>query len=179
MNRTIKSKNSNLWLAVIKGAILIMFGIWLLSAPRENMLKLSVLFGILIIAGGLLEVVFALNKRKKEIEWGWSMVSGVVDILLGAFMVANPSFILLLITIIISIWLLYSGILVIRFALLMKNTNPSAYRIRIIFGILLIVLAIILVWHPEIFGITVAFWAALSFIGWGILRILLEFRLNK
>ena len=179
MNDTFNFKMNNSWLALLKGSILIIFGIWLLSSPKENLLKLSVLFGVFIIAGGLLEVLLSLNRRKKELKWGWSMVSGLVDILLGAFMVANPSFLLLVITGIISIWLLFSGILMIRFAILLKNTKSYNYKMRLIFGIFLIVLALLLVLHPEVLGITIAFWAALSFIGLGILRIILEFRFNR
>ncbi len=175
---TTKSKNANLWLALIKGILMIVFGVWLLQSPNENLQKLSMIFGFLILAGGLLEISFAFNNRKTNSKWEWTLVSGVFDILLGAFLMANPDFILLLITLLISLWLFFRGVLLLRTALAFKRAYNKNYIYPVIFGILLIIIAAILIWHPEIFGITLAFWTALAFIIVGIFRIFLVFKFS-
>ncbi|HSO88589.1 MAG TPA: hypothetical protein VLQ91_18695 [Draconibacterium sp.] len=38
-------------------------------------------------------------------------------------------------------------------------------------------LAAIFVWHPEVLGITIAFWTAIAYICLGIFRIVLIFRI--
>lgn len=172
-----KPKNANLWLALIKGILMIVFGVWLLQSPNENLQKLSMIFGLLILAGGLLEVSLSFNNRKTNSKWEWTLVSGVFDILLGAFLMANPAFLLLLITLLISLWLFFRGILLLRSALTLKKENNQNYIYSLIFGIFLIVIALIFVWHPEIFGITLAFWTALAFISVGIFRIFLVFKI--
>lgn len=173
-----KSKNANLWLALIKGILMIVFGVWLLQSPNENLQKLSMIFGLLILAGGLLEISLAFNNRKTNSKWEWTLVSGVFDILLGAFLMANPDFILLLITLLISLWLFFRGVLLLRTALSHKKANNKNYIYPLIFGILLIIIAVIFVWHPEVFGITLAFWTALAFISVGIFRIFLVFKIS-
>ena len=175
---TTKSKNANLWLALIKGILMIVFGVWLLQSPNENLQKLSMIFGFLILAGGLLEISFAFNNRKTNSKWEWTLVSGVFDILLGAFLMANPDFILLLITLLISLWLFFRGVLLLRTALAFKRAYNKNYIYPVIFGILLIIIAAIFIWHPEIFGITLAFWTALAFIIVGIFRIFLVFKFS-
>jgi len=175
---TTKSKNANLWLALIKGILMIVFGVWLLQSPNENLQKLSMIFGFLILAGGLLEISFAFNNRKTNSKWEWTLVSGVFDILLGAFLMANPDFILLLITLLISLWLFFRGVLLLRTALAFKRAYNKNYIYPVIFGILLIIIAAILIWHPEIFGITLAFWTALAFIIVGIFHIFLVFKFS-
>jgi uncharacterized membrane protein HdeD (DUF308 family) len=175
---TTKMKNANLWLALIKGILMIIFGVWLLQSPNENLQKLSMIFGLLILAGGLLEISLAFSNRKTESKWEWTLVSGVFDILLGAFLMANPEFILLLITLLISLWLFFRGILLLRNAITLKRANSQNFIYPLIFGILLIVIAAIFVWHPEIFGITLAFWTALAFISVGIFRIFLVFKFS-
>jgi uncharacterized membrane protein HdeD (DUF308 family) len=175
MNR----KDTNLWVSILKGAMLIVFGVWLLKSPTDNLMKLSMVFGIIIILGGLLEVGLAFSNRKNSIYSGWAIGSGVLDILIGAFLVSNPSFILLLITGLVSIWLLIRGIISIRYALNQKNENNPNYVYGLLFGIVLILLAIIFVWHPNVLGITIAFWTALAFISFGIFRIVFVFKIQK
>jgi uncharacterized membrane protein HdeD (DUF308 family) len=181
MNTTSKTKlsSTNWWIAVLKGAILIIFGIWLLKSPSESLEKLSVIFGILILIGGLLEVWLAFNNKQNHTKWEWSLASGIIDILLGAFLIANPAFILLLITYFISFWLFIRGIIEIRYALIIKKANNPNYNISLIFGIILVVLALVFVIHPQVLGITIVFWTALAFISLGIFRIVLAFKFRS
>jgi len=178
MNSTLKTKigYTNLWISLLKGIILIIFGIWLLKSPIESLTTLSLIFGILIITGGLLEVYIAFNNRQMSKSWEWTLTSGVLDMLLGAFLVANPRFILILITTLVSIWFFIRGIVVVRNSFIIKRNNNPNYIYSIVFGIMLISLAVIFVWHPEVLGITIAFWTALAFISLGIFRIILAFK---
>ncbi len=178
MNTTsnVKSSGANWLITLLKGVMLVIFGIWLIKSPSENLSKLSILFGILIIAGGLLEVALAFNNMQKHRKWNWALTSGILDILLGAFLVANPALILLFITIFVSIWLLIRGVISIRSAFLQKKANNSNYNFNLILGIILILLAVIFVLHPQVLGITIVFWTALSFISLGVFRIILAFK---
>lgn len=120
----------------------------------------------------------AFNNRQNHKKWEWTLASGILDILLGAFLVANPDFILLLITILVSIWLLIRGVIAIRTALILKKSNNPNYNYSLILGIVLIVLALIFVWHPQVLGITIVFWTALAFISLGVFRIVLVLKFH-
>ncbi len=178
MNSTskVKSSGANWLVTLLKGVMLLIFGIWLIKSPSENLTKLSILFGILIIIGGLLEVALAFNNMQKNKMWNWALTSGILDILLGAFLVANPALILLFITIFVSIWLFIRGVISIRSALLQKKAKNSNYNFSLTLGIILILLAVIFALHPQVLGITIVFWTALSFISLGFFRILLAFK---
>jgi uncharacterized membrane protein HdeD (DUF308 family) len=174
-----KLSGTNWWIALFKGAMLIVFGIWILRSPTESIVNLSIVFGILIILSGLLEVWLAFKNKQRKLSWEWTLTSGILDVLLGAFLVANPEIILLLITFFVSIWLLIRGILLIRLATIVKKQGGSGYNFNMVFGILLIVIALIFIWHPEILGITIAFWTALAFISLGIFRIVLALKYHS
>jgi len=177
MNTTVKAKSYNTWVALLKGVLLIVFGLWLFNSPNENLIKLSLIFGLIIIIGGVLEIALAFKNRKYNEYWTRGLTSGIIDLLLGAFLMANPSFILLLITILVSIWLVFRGIVSIRFALILKNQQNENWLWGFIFGLFLILIGAIFVWHPEVFGITLGVWAALAFISLGVFRILFVFNL--
>jgi uncharacterized membrane protein HdeD (DUF308 family) len=174
-----KLSGTNLWIALLKGVMLIVFGIWILRSPSESIVKLSIVFGILIMISGLLEVWVAFKNKQNKLSWEWTLTSGILDVVLGAFLVANPEIILLLITFFVSIWLLIRGILLIRLAVIVKKEVGKGYIFNMVFGIILIVIALIFIWHPEILGITIAFWTALAFIFLGIFRIVLAFHYHS
>jgi len=174
MNTIVKTKNSNWWVSILKGVILIIFGVWLFKSPVENLTKLSFAFGALILIGGLLEVGLAFKSRNTHENWNSALTSGILDILLGVLLMANPSFILFLITLIISIWLLFRGILSIRYALLLKKVQNPNWLWGLVFGIILILFGVGFVWHPG-FIFALGVWAALAFISLGVLRIVFAF----
>lgn len=80
-----KMKNPNWWIALLKGILLLVFGVWLITSPSESLKTLSLFFGLLIIIGGILEVWFAIKNREIHKNWGWALTSGILDLILGAF----------------------------------------------------------------------------------------------
>ena len=103
-------------------------------------------------------------------------MSGILDVILGLFIISNPRIILVLITLFISFWLILRGVVAINAALTMKPLGGNRWKWQMAFGIFLILAAIILIWHPQVVGLTSIFWMALAFIMLGILRLVLGFK---
>ena len=171
-----KTNNSNWWVSLIKGFVLIIFGMWLFKSPNESLVKLSFIFGLFILIGGLLEVGLVFKSRNTHEKWNIGLTSGILDILLGILLMANPGFILQLISILISIWLLYRGILSIRYALVLKKAQNKNWYWGLSFGIVLILFGGVFVWHPEFIGFTIGIWVSIAFISLGLLRVVFAFK---
>ena len=90
----------------------------------------------------------------------------------------SPKTILVILTLIISIWLVVRGVLLIREALEMKKQGGDKWKWILGLGILLMLLAIVIIWHPQIVGLTLMIWMAVSFITLGIFRVILAFKLQ-
>ena len=60
-NSFAKTGSAAWWLTLLKGILLVVFGVWLIQSPSENLFKLSLIFGLLILSGGLLEVNYHFN----------------------------------------------------------------------------------------------------------------------
>lgn len=174
-----KTSSTYWWISLLKGVLLIVFGIWMLKAPKESFIALNFIFGLIILLSGMLEIVISINNRNNLKEWGWHLFAGIIDSLIGIFLMANPKFILLLITLFVSFWLILRGILFIREAIQLKNLKGKNWGWLLALGILLILLSIALIWHPEIVGLTIVFWTALAFISLGIFRVILAFKIQK
>jgi uncharacterized membrane protein HdeD (DUF308 family) len=177
-DQTAKNVSISRWMYLLNGALLIVLGIWMLKMPKESFNAMARIVGIIVLISGILELALSIYFKKIIPEWGWSLVAGVVDILLGAFLIANPKTILVILTLIISIWLVVRGVLMIREALEMKKGGGDKWKWILGLGILLMILAIVIIWHPQIVGLTLMIWMAVSFITLGIFRVILAFKLQ-
>ena len=178
MTKVEKSKGQNqiLWATLLKGVLLIVLGIWMLSMPKESFQAMAFVIGLIVVLGGVAESYFSYRIRRAQGEWGWNFSGGIIDIIIGILLMINPMAILVLITIFVSFWLIVFSVLVIRKAITMKQLGRKNWIINLLFGIVLLLLAIALIWHPQAVGLTMVFWLAFSFLSLGIFRIILAFQ---
>jgi uncharacterized membrane protein HdeD (DUF308 family) len=69
------------FLHLLSGLLYLFVGMVLIEHPELGMLVTTLLLAILFFAGGVVRVVLALSQRPGG--WGWSLLSGVVSVLLG------------------------------------------------------------------------------------------------
>lgn len=72
----LKRDVKNWWLFTIIGILLLIAGFYTISNPLATYLGLSVFFGGLIFANGVMELFFALGNRKNLQRWGWTLAAG-------------------------------------------------------------------------------------------------------
>lgn len=179
-NRFIADGRKNYWwISLISGLILVFFGIWFFSAPLESFKTLTILFGIVIFISGVLEIYVALKNRRVVLDYWSYLLGGILNTVLGFLLILNPKTILIIISVIISFWLIFKGGERIKKAIELKNVNHENWKNPLIFGLILILIAAILLWHPNIIGFTVALWTSVSFILLGIFRIYLAFKIKE
>lgn len=167
------------WIPMIFGAIFIITGIWILSAPAESFATITLFIGIIILVSGTSGVYLNIQNRRGIPGWGFQLAGGIIDIAIGLILIINPEILLKVITIFVAIWLFISGIGVLRRAFEFRESERDIWRWELILGIVLLLLAVLLVWHPMILGLTIAIWTAAAFIALGIFRISLTLRLRK
>ena len=78
------------WLLLGFGILLVAAGITVFCFPRESYMTLSVLFGVLMLVSGAVELIMALGSRNYFMMRGYSVVGGVLDLLLGIFLCCYP-----------------------------------------------------------------------------------------
>jgi len=69
------------------------------------------------------------------------------------------------------------GVIAIWEAMELRKEGQKRWRWVLLLGILIILLAIVLIWHPRVIGLTIIFWIAITLISFGIFRIVLAFKL--
>lgn len=172
------SKISNFWwLTLTIGIVYTIVGILMLRNPLNSFYTLCVIAGIPLIISGIFETYLTIVNRKK-MGHDWLVFSGLIDLGIGLILVSNPKFILILVTLLISLLLIYQAVIIIRKAVQIKTTNPKGWKWMLGSGILLIILTAILIVKPEIVGAALSVWLGITFMVFGFYRIFLFFRMK-
>ncbi len=175
----LRENHSDWWMQLLFGMLFVIFGLWMLFAPLVSFEALTIAFGIVLLGSGLFQVILYLfNRNRQHIVQSFALV-GLVDFVLGILLVANPEALLGLVSLFISLWLLNRAIYSIKRAWTLKQMDGIDWKPNLRKGIALIAVAILLLWHPEIIGITIGLWTALAFLVLGLVRLNMAIRMRK
>lgn len=167
------------WVPLLFGVLFIATGIWILKAPVETYASLTKILGVIILVSGTSGIILSLYNRKSIPGWAYQLLGGLIDMAIGIILIVNPAILLRIITLFVAAWLIVSSIALIMRASEARQAGQAYWKWELIFGTSLILLAILLLWHPIILGLTIAIWTATAFIILGIFRIILTIRLKR
>ena len=177
---TIEKKNLTYWwVPLLFGVLFISIGIWVLRSPAESMETITKIIAVIILVSGTAQVFFTISNRQGIPGWGFQLAGGIIDLVIGIILVVDPSILLKIITIFVSVWLIVNSITLILKAEKARKAKRVYRKWELILGVLLLLLALLLFWHPMILGTTIALWTALAFIILGVCRIVLTIRLRR
>lgn len=167
------------WIPLLFGVVFILIGYWILRSPQESFEKITRFIGAMIMVSGAIQLYFTIRHHKDSPGWGFQLAGDIVDLVVGAALLVNPSLLLKLITLFVGIWLIANSISVFMKAAESRKDQHGYWAWEFALGIFLMVLAVFFLWHPMLLGITIALWTGIAFIILGIFRIILTLRLRK
>ena len=114
------------WLAIV-GVCGIIVGILTFAMPGVTALVLLVFIAGWSIAIGILQIVGAIRLRKEiDNEW-WLVAGGVLSVLFGLALLAQPGTGALVLVWLIATWAILFGILTVAFALRLRSHKDHAH----------------------------------------------------
>lgn len=114
------------WWSLISAALGVLVGGMLLAQPASGAFSLTIVLVAFFIIEGVASIMFALDhKRELSGRWGWMLVSGIIDLVLGAMIFAGlPSTAAWAIGLLVGINMVFGGTALIGMALHAKNAAP-------------------------------------------------------
>lgn len=167
------------WLMLLTGILLIAVGIWVINAPFGSYLSLSWIFAIGMISTGVFEIFFSHINYGSAKRWGLNLAVGIVDLLVGGYLLDNPLITMLLLPLIVGLWVLFRGMTAIGDALHIRSHGVKGWKRLLFTAITIIVLALLILACPIIGIENLIFLTGLAFIAAGIFRIILSLKLQK
>ncbi|RTL57261.1 MAG: HdeD family acid-resistance protein [Sphingobacteriales bacterium] len=167
------------WLLLLTGLLLTAVGIWVFASPAAAYLSLSVLFGASILTIGFFETVFAITASKSMKGWGWTLASGLLDIVIGSYLLVYPTVTMAILPFVLGFWLLFRGFSAIGFSFDLKSYGDLNWGWFLLLAIGIIIFAFMILAVPAFGVANIIAWTGLSFIFAGVFRIILAFSLKK
>jgi uncharacterized membrane protein HdeD (DUF308 family) len=115
-------------LMAILGIISLIVGLWAIRHVGLTLLALAVLLGIFWIINGAVEIFTAVTEGAGLPGRGWTITIGVLSVIAGIIVLADPGISLLTLAIVLGCWLLIFGIMEIVAAFQLRSAANSAPR---------------------------------------------------
>jgi uncharacterized membrane protein HdeD (DUF308 family) len=138
------------WIVLIQGILFFLFGIAILVWPGQTAVLFMQITGIFLIVSNIVQL-FHWNElrpgKSPAFVGGMSIVTSLLGIILGVFILLLPVHSMLIVFIMIGVWLFMGGVMNIFFVAKRNSIYPHQ-KGSIFYGIMMIVLAILFVLFP-------------------------------
>jgi uncharacterized membrane protein HdeD (DUF308 family) len=182
MNNTLNAIRydiKNWWWFLITGLLYIATGIIIYAKPAEGYVGLSILFSLVILSSGFSQVFFASSNNKVLKGWGWILVSGIVDVAIGGFLLMYPAVTMTTLPYFVGFWLIIRSFYLMGFSFDLKNLTAPGWGWLLFGGVVMLVLGFLILYYPAAGVISIISVSGSAFICFGLLNTYLAFQLKN
>ena len=167
------------WVSPIIGIIAIILGFWCIANPGETLAVLGALFIAGFLASGIFEIIFAISNKNTLKGWGWTLASGIIDILFGLILLAIPLSTIAALLFFVGFWIMFKSIWSISSSIELQRNGIKGWGWLLAYGILGLILSFVLIVNPIFAATFIIYLLAFALLSYGIMRIYLGFRLRS
>lgn len=176
--QTISNTLNHWYLPLIVGILFIAFGAYIFTVPLEAYATLSILFSFAFYISGFGDIFFATSNKDTLDGWGWYLVSGILTVLLGVYLMIYPGIIMTILPFVVGFAMLFKSIQGLGFAIGLKKYGLSWGTLAFV-SVLGILLSFYFLSNPVAGALSIVTLTALSIIVVGLFGILLSLELKK
>lgn len=167
------------WVSLIIGIISVALGIICPFTPIAAFATLTVLFIAAFLLGGISEIVFAISNNKTLKNWGWILTMGIVDLAFAIILLVNPLLAPVILCYLIGFWILFQSIGGIGMSLNLYFARVNSWGWAMALSILGVLLALLLLFRPEVVVLFTIYILSLGFLCYGIFRIYISIKMKS
>ena len=171
------AKGAWIW-AVVRGALLILFGIIAMVWPGKTALVLAVIIGIFAVVDGIVDLIDAIRHRGTP-GVGLRVFLGIVSLLFGIIILVWPDKTLAFMVILIAIWAILIGALQIIANVGIRKEAPGAWVWGVIAGAIGLVFGIVVLFNLGIGLVSLVWLIGIWAIVFGVALIVLGLQVRK
>ena len=167
------------WLMLIAGLLCLVMGIVVFVFPLESYVTLAILFGVMMMAVGAIQLIIASTSANYLTMRGYVVVGGVLDLMLGIFLCIYPGVTLVALPLMLGVWMLYNSFIIIAFGGDMETFRLGGSGLVVAGGVILLLLSVLVLLNPLGAGIpTVIIIAGIGLLVLGCLLSMLSLKLK-
>lgn len=154
---------------LMSSIVLFILGVVLLVIPGNIVTTILRIFGIIIIALGILSIVNSSKDKSNSTE----LVYGILMSILGLVFVSNPQVIAGIIPFILGVWIVIKSLFKLQIVSTLKRTNTD-YIKPLVINVITLIIGIVLMFNPfkgaetfiMIIGIFMIVYSSLDFLNY-------------
>ena len=167
------------WLMLIAGLLCLVMGVVVFVFPLQSYVTLAILFGVLMMAVGAIQLIIASTSANYLAMRGYFVVGGVLDLMLGIFLCIYPGVTLVALPLMLGVWMLYNSFIIIAFGGDMETFRLGGSGLVVAGGVILLLLSVLVLLNPLGAGIpTVIIIAGIGLLVLGCLLSMLSLKLK-
>ena len=175
---TVGSQVKHWWGSLLLGILYILIAIFLLFTPLSSYVALSIMFAVAMFVSGIFEIIFSIANKDRISSWGWVLASGIIDFIIGIFLMANINLSMEVLPYVVAFWIMFRGFSSCGYAMDLKRYGTHNWGWYMAFGILAIICGIAIIWQPGIGALSIVYMVAYALLIIGVFRIMLAFELK-
>jgi uncharacterized membrane protein HdeD (DUF308 family) len=175
---TLSTGVKNWWWFIVKGLLLIVAGIAIFAKPLDGYASLSILFSLVMLGAGLAQIFFATSNSDVLKGWGWTLASGIMDVIIGGYLLAFPLVTMATLPFILGFWLLFRSFYLIGASFDLKDLGVADWGWLLFGGILSTVLGFFVLYYPAAGAISIIYVSGSAFIVAGVFNLYLAVKLK-
>lgn len=173
-----RSRIKNWWALMLMGIVFIAVGIISLFYPSETYVILSVLFGAMVLASGVMEIFIGAVSPKKSGR-GWIVAAGIIESLLGIVLLSLPQVLISVLPYVLGFWIMFRGFTMVGMASDMMDYGIKGSGWSLTLAILLILASFVILINPVIGAGAIILWIGATLILAGISMIVYSIYMKR
>ncbi len=162
-------------LVVLRGVFAILFGIVAIAWPEITVLALALLWGAYLLMDGIASITMGMGQGTDRM---YMILTGVLGIAAGVLAFVWPQITVVVLLVLIAGWAIVAGVLQIAAAIRLRKVISNEWFLAIS-GAVMLVLGLLLIVQPAEGAIALLIAIATFAIAWGVVLVVLGFRLRQ
>ena len=140
------------WSLILGGLLILIIGAVCIFWPGVTMVTVAIIVGIALLAAAIFDFIVYFRTKDTAAHSAWTLVNGILDVILGILFLANPVIAAEVITIYAGILIACYGIFAIVMAFNLRKVTDK-WWIMLLNGIIAIICGLLFFWSPAFFAI--------------------------
>ncbi len=159
--------NGMRWVLLIFGILMVILGCVLFATPAANSIVLAYLMSALMFLYGIAEIIYFFARRNQHVS-GWMLADGIITGILGGLLLFTQGAKIPTMTMLFSMWVLFTGVTRMSAALVAKELGSSNWGWILAAGILGILAGVWLMFDPVLAFISIGYLLPATFMVQGV-----------